>query len=81
MRLRSVRPGVVVGEIGVYSGEPRTADVVAEEESVVLQLSRASIERMEASDPKLAIALHRWLADTLADRLGDANRALDAQRQ
>ncbi len=48
MRLRTVRPGVVVGEIAMYSGVSRTADVVAETPSVVLRLSRASIERMEA---------------------------------
>ena len=47
MRLRTVLPGVVVGEIAMYTGVPRTADVVAETPSVVLRLSRASIERME----------------------------------
>ena len=47
MRLRSVLPGVVVGEIALYTGVARTADVVAETPSVVLRLSRASIERME----------------------------------
>ena len=30
MRLRTLRPGVVVGEVAMYSGVPRTADVVAE---------------------------------------------------
>ena len=48
MRLRAVRPGVVVGEIAMYTGATRTADVVAETPSVVLRLSRASIERIEA---------------------------------
>ena len=31
VRLRTVLPGVVVGEIAMYSGVPRTADVVAED--------------------------------------------------
>ena len=75
MRLRSVRPGVVVGEIALYTGVPRTADVVAETPSVVLRLSRASIERLEADEPELAAALHRWLAVTLAERLTDTQRA------
>ncbi len=78
MRLRTVRPGVVVGEIAMYTGVPRTADVVAETPSVVLRLSRASIERMEAAEPELAAALHRWLARTLAERLNDTLRAFDA---
>ncbi|HSJ50941.1 MAG TPA: SulP family inorganic anion transporter [Actinomycetota bacterium] len=78
MRLRTVLPGVVVGEVALYTGEPRTADVVAEEPSVVLRLSRESIERIAAQDPDLAAALHRWLASTLAERLGDTLRAVDA---
>ena len=78
MRLRAVRPGVVVGEIALYTGVPRTADVVAETPSVVLRLSRASIERMETAEPALAAALHRWLATTLSERLTDTQRAVGA---
>jgi SulP family sulfate permease len=78
MRLRTLRPGVVVGEVAMYSGVPRTADVVAETPSVVLKLSKGSIERMEAEDPELAAALHRWLATTLAGRLGESLKAFDA---
>jgi SulP family sulfate permease len=78
VRLRSMRPGVVVGEVGMYMGIPRTADVVAEVESVVLRVDRESIERMEAEDPALAAELHRWLAKTLAERLSDTLRAFDA---
>ena len=78
MRLRTLRPGVVVGEVAMYSGEPRTADVVAEGPSVVLRLGRGSIERIEAGDPELAAALHRWLARTLAERLGDTLKGFDA---
>jgi sulfate permease, SulP family len=78
MRLSSVSSGVVVGEVALYLGAPRTADVVAETASVVLRLSRASIEQMEVAEPELASALHRWLAETLAERLSDASRAFDA---
>jgi len=78
MRLRTVRAGVVVGEIAMYTGVPRTADVVAETPSVVLRLSRASIERMETAEPELAAQLHRWLATTLSERLSDTLRAFDA---
>jgi sulfate permease, SulP family len=78
MRLRTVRPGVVVGEVGMYTGVPRTADVVAETPCVVLRLSRASIEQLEADEPELAAALHRWLARTLAERLGDTLKGFDA---
>jgi len=69
---------VVVGEVAMYTGVPRTADVVAETPCVVLRLSRASIEQLEADEPELAAALHRWLARTLAERLGDTLKGFDA---
>ena len=78
MRLSTVRRGVMVGEIAMYTGAPRTAEVVAETPSVVLRLSRASLERLEAEEPETAAALHRWLATTLAHRLTDSQRAFSA---
>jgi SulP family sulfate permease len=78
IRLSTVRPGVVVGEVALYTRVPRTADVVAETESVVLRFSARSIARIEAEEPEVAAALHRWLATTLADRLGETMRAADA---
>ena len=78
MRLRTIRPGVVVGEVAMYSGAPRTADVVAETDGVVLRLPAAALETIEASDPALAADVHRWLATTLSERLDSMNKALDA---
>jgi SulP family sulfate permease len=78
IRLGSVRPGVMVGEVAFYLGGPRMADVIAEKPSVVLRLSRLAIERMEAEEPDLAAALHRRLAETLAERASDTLRAYDA---
>jgi sulfate permease, SulP family len=78
LRLRTVLPGVVVGEIAMYTGVSRTADVVADEPSVVHRLRRSAIGRMESEEPELAGALHRWLAETLAERLTDTQRAVEA---
>jgi SulP family sulfate permease len=80
MRLRSVRSGVIVGEIAMYLRGPRTADVVAETPCVVLRLSRAALERMEAEDPRLAAELHRRLAVTLSARVSDSLRVFDELR-
>ena len=77
LRLRTLRPGVVVGEIALYAGVPRTADVVADVPSVVLRIDAEAIERLEAGEPELAAALHRWLATTLAERLTDTMRTFD----
>jgi sulfate permease, SulP family len=77
IRLRTLRPGVVVGEIAHYTRVARTADVVAEAPSVVLRIDRDSIERLETEEPELAATLHRWLATTLAERLTDTMRTFD----
>ena len=77
MRLSTVRHGVV-GEVALYTGAERTADVVAESPSVVLRLSHAGLERMERDDPEVAAAFHRWLATMLAERLTGSLRTLSA---
>lgn len=51
IQLSTVLPGVMVGEIALYTAVPRTADVVAEIPRVVLRLSRESIKRMDAEEP------------------------------
>jgi SulP family sulfate permease len=78
MRLRSIRPGVVVGEVAMYRGLPRTADVVAETPAVVLRLTAETLERIERERPALAAEVHRWLAATLAERLADTIKVMDA---
>jgi SulP family sulfate permease len=78
MRLGTIRPGVVVGEVAMYTGVPRTADVVAETPAVVLRLGAEQLERIEAEHPALAADVHRWLAATLAERLTETLDAFDA---
>jgi SulP family sulfate permease len=71
----------VVGEVTLYTDVGRTADVVAQVDSVVLRIGREEIARLEREEPKLAAALHRWLATQLAERLtgtmGVVNALLD----
>jgi SulP family sulfate permease len=78
VRLRILRPGVVVGELAFYTGAPRTAYVVAETPCVVLRCSREQIARIEADDPVVAIVLHRWFAETLAGRLSETMPTFDS---
>lgn len=78
VRLRILRPGVVIGELAFYTGAPRTADVVAETPCVVLRCSREQIARIEADDPRVAIVLHRWFAETLAGRLSETMHTFDS---
>lgn len=78
MRVGTVLPGVMVGEVGYYTATVRTADVIAEVPSVVLKLTRASIEQLETEEPEVAATLHRWFGRALAERMTDRIRVLDS---
>jgi SulP family sulfate permease len=78
VRLRSLRSGTTVGEMGLYLRSPRTASAVAARPGVVYRLSATSLEAMETDDPQLAALLHRWMAGLLAERVADTNRAVEA---
>jgi len=78
MRLRSLRGGTTVGEMGMYLGNTRTASVVADRSSIVYKLSRNALKEMEKKDPELAAMLHQWIASLLAERLAENNRTIEA---
>jgi SulP family sulfate permease len=77
-RLSSIRSGTVVGELGLYLKNERTANVVAEQKSVLYKLSLDAMKKMEQQDPDVASALHEWIARLLAERMADNNWAIEA---
>ena len=71
-RMVSYAPGVVFGEMGLLQNQSRSADAIAEGETVVLELSRANYERLEAEQP----VLHGKLLLSLGLLLSSRVRAL-----
>ena len=65
----TIRPGTLVGEIGLYAGVPRTARVVAEAPCQLLRLTIPALDALATSAPAVAIDLHRLAAANLARRL------------
>jgi sulfate permease, SulP family len=78
MRLRSIRGGATVGEMGIYLGDTRTAYVVASRHSTVYRLSLQSLMEMREKDPKIAALFHEWIARLLAERIKDNLRMFEA---
>jgi sulfate permease, SulP family len=78
MRLRSIRGGATVGEMGIYLGDRRTAHVVASRPSTVYRLSLQSLTEMRQKDPKVAALFHEWIARQLAERMKDNLRMFEA---
>jgi sulfate permease, SulP family len=78
VRLRTMAPGTVVGEVAMYLGTVRSASVVTEQPSRVYRLTAEALEAMERDEPKIAGDLHRALARLLAQRLTDSLRTMEA---
>jgi SulP family sulfate permease len=78
LRLRSFGAGTIVGEMAVYTGARRSADVVADEPTVVLRLALSTLKRLESDDPALAARMHKFVARVLAARLVAANEQIRA---
>jgi SulP family sulfate permease len=78
VRLQTMSPGTVVGEVTLYLGTARTASVIAETPATVYRLTRPRLEDMERDDPELAAAVHRLFARLLASRLTDALQTMNA---
>ena len=81
LRLRKMRSGTVVGEMGMYMGVPASASVVANGPCSAWHLSLEAMIRLEHDDPRLAAAFHRWIIRILGERLANNNRSLQAFRQ
>ena len=78
IRLRAMRSGTVVGEIGLYQGGVRTASVVTTQPGTLYRLSAGAIRQMEQDDPKTAADLHLLIARLMAVRLAEYNDTLMA---
>ncbi|MGK7872505.1 MAG: SLC26A/SulP transporter family protein [Xenococcaceae cyanobacterium] len=68
-RLRSYNSSTILGEMGLYAKEPRSASVVAEVTSHLYHLSTEAFARIEAEEPRLAASLHKFIVNLLAERL------------
>ncbi len=76
-RLRTMGPGSVVGEAGLYLGALRSASVKTTRASVLYRLTTARLAQMTREAPALAAAFHRYVAELLAERV--VNTTTEAQ--
>jgi len=67
--VRTITPGGVVGEMGLFRDVPRSATIQAEQASVVLRLGQERLRALEREDPPLAASLYRVFLGQLAGRL------------
>lgn len=78
IRLRTMGGGTVLGEMGLYTKNPRSATAVTEEPSGLYSLSNEAFNRMQAEDPEVALSFHRFVVCLLADRIVRSNEEVKA---
>jgi len=71
--INEIGVGESIGEIGFFSGAPRTATIVAARDSVVLELDRPSFNAVARAVP----AIYQTLLGALARRLAENSARID----
>jgi len=78
LRLETMRNGRVVGEIGFYLGQERTASVITDEKSTIYRLSAEELKKLEQDNPEAASMLHQIIIRLLAERVTHLVRTVNA---
>lgn len=72
--------GQMIGEMSLVEEAPRSADVAAQEESVLYHLSKEGYEKLKREHPRTALRIQDLLVVTLSLRLREALRSLEMIR-
>jgi SulP family sulfate permease len=76
IRVRSLGRHTTIGEMGLLTGRPRSADVVAEVAAVAYELRADVFERLKVENPALVQALLTYVIGFMAERLSFATRVI-----
>jgi SulP family sulfate permease len=74
VRIASVGPGAIVGEIAFFLDRPRNASVIVETPMTAWRLTRAGLARLQREQPGLAFRFHEGIAAMMAARITSTNR-------
>ncbi len=77
-RVRKLGPGTVVGEMALYSGHARSADVRAETACRVHRLTAERFASLEREHPRAAMQFHSFVVKLLSQRLTASNDEIQA---
>lgn len=69
IRLSVLKPGMIVGEMALYSGRPRTADIIAVGDTAVYELTNEKFKQLEQKHCDIALKIHRMFGKLLTSML------------
>jgi NTE family protein len=73
--VREMGRGQVIGEMSLFTNEPRSATVVAIRDSVLVRLDKEQFDRLVASNPQMTMALTRQIISRLKTEHAPSNAA------
>ncbi|MDP6779125.1 MAG: cyclic nucleotide-binding domain-containing protein [Candidatus Latescibacteria bacterium] len=76
IQIARIDPIAPVGEMGIFTGEPRSATVVTSQPSTFLVLSKPQLDSLLRRNPDVELAISRNLIRLLSQRIREANREL-----
>jgi SulP family sulfate permease len=79
-RLRTIGPGIAIGEMAIYVGQKRSASAIVESDCVLQKISIENIHKMEIEAPQIAIAFNKFIISILVERMTYTNKQLDILR-
>ena len=68
-----IEPIAPMGEMGIFTGEPRSATVLASEPSTLLVLGKSRLNMLLRQNPEVELVISRNLIQILSQRLRAAN--------
>ena len=74
-----VRPGNPLGEMGLFTGQPRSADIVAAENSTALILTRSDLTLVLGGNLEMKTKILENVVAVLSARIEDTNSMVAAQ--
>ena len=69
----SVSAGTPIGEMGVFTGQPRSATVVASDKSAGVAIRKIDLDALLGRDPVIHVKILKNVVALLSERLMDAN--------
>ena len=81
VEIATIKPVTTVGEMGVVTGETRTASLAAKVPSRLLVIRKIELDSIMRRDIDLGLTIFKNFATTLSKRLAETNTQLDRLRK
>ena len=79
--LAEIHPGAPVGEMGVFTGEPRSADIKVAELTTGFVIKRSELQKVLTGNPDIHFKILRNLVTVLSERLVEGNKLNSEQAE